>query len=225
MIIELDDPLLVSRAARFAALGEPARLAIMDALHVGDMSPRELGKRLGLPSNLLTHHLRVLNTAGLIVRRRSQGDKRKSYICRVPGVMEFLLPQPSPITVERVHFVGSGNAVRSVLAESLWVDTSSVPVVSSGIEPLSQVQPQVRELLDQHRLRAPVEAPQGFSEAARPGDMVITVCDAAAEHLGAQAAAHWSIPDPLLVEAANSLEQTMSLLATYVHRLAGQVST
>ena len=43
-----------------AALGEPARLAIVDELAVSDRSPKELGERLDIPSNLLAHHLTVL---------------------------------------------------------------------------------------------------------------------------------------------------------------------
>jgi ArsR family transcriptional regulator, arsenate/arsenite/antimonite-responsive transcriptional repressor / arsenate reductase (thioredoxin) len=224
MDIELNDPLLVGRADRFAALGEPARLAIMDALQVGDMSPKDLGDRLGLPSNLLTHHLRVLRAAGLILKRRSQGDRRKSYICRVPGVLEFLLPQAGPFTVQRVLFVGSGNALRSMLAESLWLEASSIPGASAGIEPLSQLRPELPELLNRHGLNPPLDAPQPLSEAIRPGDTVITVCDSAAEHLAADAFAHWSIPDPLLADASDAFEQAYGLLATYVHRLASQVS-
>jgi protein-tyrosine-phosphatase/DNA-binding transcriptional ArsR family regulator len=224
MSVELNDPLLEGRAHRFAALGEPARLAIMDALQVGDLSPRDLGESLGLPSNLLTHHLRVLSSAGLVVRRRSQGDKRKSYICRVPGVLEFLLPHIVPFAVERVHFVGSGNALRSLLAEAMWQEVSSVPVTSSGIEPVLEVGDDLYVLLDRHDLITPQHPPQGFVEAVQSGDTIITVCDAAAERVGGQAFAHWSIPDPLLAGASETVEQTYSLLATYVNRLATQVS-
>jgi hypothetical protein len=44
---------LAGRARLHAALGEPARLAIVDLLTLGDAAPSELGKALGLPSNLL----------------------------------------------------------------------------------------------------------------------------------------------------------------------------
>ena len=46
---------LAARAALHAALSEPARLAIVDELAVSDRSPKELGARLGIPSNLLAH--------------------------------------------------------------------------------------------------------------------------------------------------------------------------
>ncbi|MGD9997696.1 MAG: ArsR/SmtB family transcription factor, partial [Ilumatobacteraceae bacterium] len=59
------DRRLCDRAAVHAALGEPARLAIVEALVTSDRSPKELGDRLGLPSNLLAHHLEVLEDAGV----------------------------------------------------------------------------------------------------------------------------------------------------------------
>lgn len=56
------------RAKRHAALGEPARLAIVERLLLSDASPTELGRALGLSSNLLAHHLGLLEQAGLVSR-------------------------------------------------------------------------------------------------------------------------------------------------------------
>ena len=53
-----------SRAARHAALGDPVRLAIVDELAVSDLAPVELHERIGIASNLLAHHLDVLETRG-----------------------------------------------------------------------------------------------------------------------------------------------------------------
>lgn len=69
-----------TRAAVHAALGEPVRLAIVDELAASDRSPKELGERLGIPSNLLAHHLDVLEAVGLIKRSASAGDGRRKYI-------------------------------------------------------------------------------------------------------------------------------------------------
>ena len=68
------------RAAVHAALGEPVRLAIVDRLGPGDASPGELAEAVGLGSNLLAHHLKVLEEAGVIRRVRSEGDRRRSYV-------------------------------------------------------------------------------------------------------------------------------------------------
>ena len=46
-----------------------------DGRRVG-ASPSELGESVGPPSNLLAHHLRVLEEAGLITRGRSEADRR-----------------------------------------------------------------------------------------------------------------------------------------------------
>jgi ArsR family transcriptional regulator, arsenate/arsenite/antimonite-responsive transcriptional repressor / arsenate reductase (thioredoxin) len=62
---------LARRAAVHAALADPARLAITDTLLAGDASPSELAAMLAMPSNLLAHHLHMLEQAGVITRRRS----------------------------------------------------------------------------------------------------------------------------------------------------------
>jgi len=54
------------RLAAFRALSDPARLAIVDELRGGPLCGRDLRERLQLSSSLLSHHLRVLNKAGLI---------------------------------------------------------------------------------------------------------------------------------------------------------------
>ena len=55
---------LERRAAVHAALGDPARLAVVDALVFGEASPSELQAMLVLPSNLLAHHVNVLERRG-----------------------------------------------------------------------------------------------------------------------------------------------------------------
>src|SRR6187431_2201341 len=82
------------RAAVHAALGEPVRLAIVDRLGPGDASPGELAEAVGLASNLLAHHLKVLEEAGVIRRVRSEGDKRRSYV-------QLVLEDPTVTAVTR----------------------------------------------------------------------------------------------------------------------------
>jgi predicted transcriptional regulator len=67
---------LVDRARVHAALGESAQLADIDQLVLGDASPSEIGRDLGLPSNLLDHHVKLLEQAGVAARSRSVGDHR-----------------------------------------------------------------------------------------------------------------------------------------------------
>ncbi len=43
---------------------------------------------LAIPSNLLAHHLHVLEQAGIITRRRSEGDRRRTYLQLIPGALD-----------------------------------------------------------------------------------------------------------------------------------------
>src|SRR5579872_1671158 len=110
---------LARRAAVHAALADPARLLITDTLLAGDASPSELAALLDMPSNLLAHHLRVLEQAGIIARRRSAGDHRRSYLRLIPGTLESLAG-PAARTAPRVLFVCTANSARSHLAAALW---------------------------------------------------------------------------------------------------------
>jgi len=61
------------------ALGEPNRLRIFAELMQGDSCNCELRDNLGLPPNLLSHHLKILNEAGLVTSRRDSIDGRWIY--------------------------------------------------------------------------------------------------------------------------------------------------
>jgi ArsR family transcriptional regulator len=61
------------------ALVDPNRLRIFDLLMQGDTCNCELNEKLGLPPNLLSHHLRVLRDAGLVHSRRDAVDGRWIY--------------------------------------------------------------------------------------------------------------------------------------------------
>lgn len=66
-------------AAVLKALGDANRLRIFAELMKGDTCNCELADRLELPANLLSHHLRVLSEAGLVISRRDQLDGRWIY--------------------------------------------------------------------------------------------------------------------------------------------------
>src|SRR3954447_21012897 len=110
---------LRARARVHAALGDPARLAIVDALTLGDASPGEIGADLGMATNLVAHHVKVLQDAGLIVRTRSEGDRRRTYLRLEPQVLASLTP-PRLDGAARVVFVCTHNSARSQLAAALW---------------------------------------------------------------------------------------------------------
>src|SRR5947208_5489850 len=99
------------RARVHAALGDPARLAIVDALSLGDASPGEIARDLGMPTNLVAHHVRVLADAGLVSRGRSEGDGRRTYLRLRADALAALTP-PGLGAVRRVVFVCTHNSAR-----------------------------------------------------------------------------------------------------------------
>jgi len=66
----------VRLACLLKVLSDPTRLAIFDALVQGVQCNCELGERLHLPMNLISHHLKVLRQAGLIHAARDPLDGR-----------------------------------------------------------------------------------------------------------------------------------------------------
>lgn len=61
------------------ALADPNRMRIFAELMEGDSCNCELQERLGLAPNLLSHHLRTLEKAGLVHSRRDRVDGRWIY--------------------------------------------------------------------------------------------------------------------------------------------------
>lgn len=74
-----DEAAWAESTAVLKALGEPNRLRIFAELMKGDTCNAELTEKLNLPTNLLSHHLRVLSEAGLVTSRRDRVDGRWIY--------------------------------------------------------------------------------------------------------------------------------------------------
>jgi protein-tyrosine-phosphatase len=187
---------LEQRAARHAALADVARLMVVEELALGDRSPSELQAMVGLPSNLLAHHLKVLEDAGLVARRRSEGDRRRTYLT----LLDSSLLEPGagdPQTVSRVLFVCSANSARSQLAAALWRRASDVPVASAGTRPADRVSDGAKAVAKRRSLKLVGSKPSLLSEVAADDDYVIAVCDNAYEELGSAVTVHWSVPDPV----------------------------
>ncbi|BAS10328.1 protein-Tyrosine phosphatase [Arthrobacter sp. Hiyo4] len=127
-----------ARVAKHAALADPARLRIVDLLTLGDLAPTELQAELGMPSNLLSHHLRVLEGAGLTIRHRSEADRRRSYFRLAAGALEGLVPG-AEYGASRVLFVCTRNSARSQLAAALWSQISGIPSISAGTHPADSI--------------------------------------------------------------------------------------
>jgi protein-tyrosine-phosphatase/DNA-binding HxlR family transcriptional regulator len=212
-------PSLAERAAVHAALADPARLRIVDTLGAGDASPSELAAMLGMPSNLLAHHLHVLDEAGILTRRRSEGDRRRTYLQLVPGALGGLVAPPGP-AAHRVLFICTANSARSHLAAALWRRASPIPAVSAGTHPADSIAPGAIAAAGRHQLPLPRLRPRHLSQVRQEGDLIITVCDLAHEELGDLAAVHWSVPDPVPAGDPGSFDAALTALADRVGRLA-----
>ena len=57
-------------ALRFRALGDETRLRILEQLGSGERSVSDLMVLLDIGQSLMSHHLRILREAGLVVDRR-----------------------------------------------------------------------------------------------------------------------------------------------------------
>jgi protein-tyrosine-phosphatase len=207
------------RAALHAALADPARLLITDTLADGDASPSELARMLAMPSNLLAHHLRVLEEAGLVTRHRSGGDRRRSYLRLVPGALDTLAGPPRR-AARRVLFVCTANSARSHLAAALWRQASRVPAASAGTHPAEAIDPGAVDAAQRHQLPLPRRRPRRISGVQEDGDLVVTVCDLAHEELGQLAALHWSVPDPVPAGDPAGFDAALDELGRRVRQLA-----
>lgn len=209
---------LERRAAVHAALGDPARLRIVDLLLLGDASPSELASRLEMPSNLLAHHLKVLEAAGVLSRHRSEGDRRRTYL-RLTG---SALTQGVPTTrvPERVVFVCTANTARSHLASALWRRVSVIPSISAGTHPAERIDPAAIEVAQRHGLPLPRVRPRHLDGVLAEGDLVVSVCDLAHEELGLVSQLHWSIADPVRVGTTPAFDSAYEEIENRVGELA-----
>jgi ArsR family transcriptional regulator, arsenate/arsenite/antimonite-responsive transcriptional repressor / arsenate reductase (thioredoxin) len=251
-----DDPLadagLLRRARMHAALGEPVRLAMVQHLLITDASPGELGASYGLATNALAHHLKVLQTTGLIRRAKSEGDARRSYVqLRLddPEVMALVNPDegrgsasrkgPSPLPgqarPQRVVFVCTANSARSQIAAAAWQQISHLPVASAGTHPAPRVHPRAVAVGRRHGLHIAGTRTARLGDIAAAGDLVVCVCDNAHEELPATGPAaigapmvgrvHWAVPDPVRIDTDEAFEAAYVQLAGRVERLARSLDT
>jgi protein-tyrosine-phosphatase/DNA-binding transcriptional ArsR family regulator len=244
----LADERLLRRARMHAALGEPVRLAMVGRLLVTDASPGELGAAYGLATNVLAHHVKVLQAAGLVRRVRSEGDARRAYLqLRVddPEVTALVTGHPggppqaggpalgvagqlSAERPERVVFVCTANSARSQLAAATWRQVSGLPVASAGTHPAPQVHPRAMATGRRHGLRIDPASTAQLADIAGEGDLVVCVCDNAHEELAADGLlgpgvvgqVHWAVPDPVPADTDEAFETAYLQIAGRVERLA-----
>ena len=203
-----------------AALGEPARLAIVDDLATSDRSPGELAARLGIASNLLAHHLDVLEQVGLVVRNTSAGDGRRKYVQLVREPLAALGIVGTPPAGD-VLFLCSHNSARSQLAAALWTARTGRRATSAGTHPAARVHRGA--MAAAHRAGLDLGNPTPTLVGTIPaGTQVVTVCDRAHEELEpTEQWWHWSIPDPVEASTASAFDAALTAIDA---RIASLVS-
>jgi protein-tyrosine-phosphatase/DNA-binding transcriptional ArsR family regulator len=216
---------LTERAVRFAALGDPVRLALVDDLAVSDRSPAELGERHGLASNLVAHHLAVLERAGLTDRTRSAGDGRRRYVRLRPDAAAGLgLERPAPHGP--VLFVCTHNSARSQLAAAVWSERTGTPAHSAGTHPADRVHPGAVAAAERAGLDLSSAAPRRIGEVAVDPVQVVTVCDRAHEELAPEGSWwHWSIPDPVDDPAPDAFDAALAEITRRIDPLTAERTT
>lgn len=227
MNLDPNDPALGQRAAVFAALGDPLRLAIVDQIVLGDRTPAELEKRLGVRSNLLAHHLGILERAGLLRRVASAGDRRCRYLQWLPPSPAALWPSPR-IRTRRPLFVCRGNAARSQFAAAYWNRRGGPRADSAGARPAERVHPQALRAAARRGLDLRGAVPQGYDCVSAEPDLVISLCDLAHEAdppFPAARSLHWSVPDPVPADPAGAapdpaaFDRSFGMIAERIDRL------
>ena len=118
--------------------------------------------------------------------------------------------------MKKVLVLCTGNSCRSIMAEALinQLGAGRYQAISAGSHPTGYVHPAALETLRRHGISCPDPRSQSWDEfAEQPLDLVITVCDQAANETcpafpGSYQKLHWSTPDPAGAEGtAEEIEQ------------------
>jgi protein-tyrosine-phosphatase len=178
----------------------------------------ELAETFGLASNLLAHHLDVLQGAGLIERFVSAGDRRRRYVRLVRDPLADLGVATAG-AAGTVLFVCSHNSARSQLAAAVYRDRTGHPASSAGTHPADHVHPGAVAAAR----RADLDLSDATPRLLRPddtADVVVTVCDRAHEELQPGADWwHWSIPDPVEDGTADAFDAVIADLDSRIATL------
>jgi protein-tyrosine-phosphatase/DNA-binding transcriptional ArsR family regulator len=195
----------------------PVRWALLTELAAGDHRVRELAVAVDEPQNLVSYHLRLLRSAGLIDARRSNFDARDSYYhlnltrCAAEFATAASALHPAlaaastaqPPALRSVLFLCSGNSARSPMAEALLREKGGgrIRAASAGSHPKPRLHPNaVRIMRDLYGIDLRGTRPQPLAAVTRRRfDCVITLCDKVREYAddhGVATAMHWSLPDP-----------------------------
>lgn len=209
------------RVAQHAALADPLRLRITDLVMDSDLAALELGEALSVSSNLLAHHLGVLERAGVVERLRSEGDGRRSYVRLTPETHRMLSHRragsaPDSSMSGELLFICTGNSARSPFAAAWWNSSASrvshMRATSAGTHPAPEVSAEALEAAQRFGIDLSEHAPRSLPKDSSRTHMII-LCDRAYEelvpsHTDRRWQHHWSIPKPGTSDIENAYERS-----------------
>ena len=167
---------------------------------------------LGIESNLLAHHLDVLEAAGLVERTRSTGDRRRRYICLRRTALDAVVPGRT-VRAGPALFVCSANSARQPVGGR---GLATGHRRASGLRrhaPCDAVHPGAVSAARRAGIDLPDAAPRALDDSDTRAPLVVTVCDRAHEEVGADHAwLHWSLPDPVPSGTAAAFDATVTEL-------------
>lgn len=212
---------LDARARIHQALADRHRLAIVDALALGDRTPAELSDIAAIPTNLVAHHLQVLELAGLIDRHVSDGDRRRRYVVLNPDRLASIVPRLA-VPVGCVLFVCTHNSARSQFAAALCRAATGGDADSAGTDPASQVDPEAISVAGDFGVDLSGAVPKGYDRVNAAPTLVVSVCDRARETGFPYEAPslHWSVPDPVADGRPAAFTAAFTQISGRIERLA-----
>ena len=211
---------VIETARVHAALGDPHRLAMARELSLADRSPAWFSRRWSMASNLVAHHVGVLDDAGLVSRAPSNADRRRVFL-RLTDTGRRAVTAPV-IDAREVVFVCTHNSARSQFAEALWGRGSAIPARSGGTHPAAQVHPLAVQVAGRRGTDLTDARPKVIAARPPADSLVVTVCDSADRETG-YPHLHWSIPDPVEVGTPRAFEAAWDDIADRVGILAASV--
>lgn len=116
---ELPPTLRVHTAQQFKAIGDVTRSRILDLIKHEPLTAKQIGERLNIPPGTISHHLQVLEAAGLaqIVARRLVHGIVAKYYTRTARLLQFdFPPEVAPGHEQVLKFLTDA---RDQLADSL----------------------------------------------------------------------------------------------------------
>jgi ArsR family transcriptional regulator, arsenate/arsenite/antimonite-responsive transcriptional repressor / arsenate reductase (thioredoxin) len=194
----------------FQLAGHPIRWRLLAELAASDRRVRELTEAVGEPQNLVSYHLRLLRSGGLVASHRSAFDGRDSYygldlerhgpLFAATGAFAVSdAPTARPL---RVLFLCTGNSSRSQIAEALAerLSDGAVRAWSAGSKPKALHANAIRVMAARGIDIARNETKPLDLFTEERFDLVITLCDkvreVCPEFPDTPDALHWSVPDP-----------------------------